>query len=280
MSAVQGCLRKMPATLTADGMVHYRLRLDESELPLNDCLGQQLTLEFSGAIFCVHCGRATRKSFDQGHCYPCFQKLAACDRCIVSPELCHFDQGSCREPDWAQGFCMTDHVVYLANSSGLKVGITRGNQLPTRWIDQGAVAAAPLVRVQSRQQAGLLEAQLKACVADKTNWRQMLKGEPTPVDFQATFGQLHEQAAPILAQLQDRFGLQALSPVLQPQVTDIRYPVQRYPDKVVSHNVEKTPLISGRLQGIKGQYLILDTGVINLRKYSGYQVAFSVQDNS
>lgn len=279
MTALQGCLRKMPVTLDDTGMAHYRLRLDDQALPLNGLLGQSIVLDFSGAIFCVNCGRATRKSFDQGHCFPCFQTLAACDRCIVSPELCHFHQGTCREPEWAQGFCMTDHLVYLANSSGLKVGITRCNQVPTRWIDQGAVAAAAFMRVQTRQQAGLLEQALKACVADKTNWRQMLRNGQPAVDFPAAFARLHAQAAPALAQLQDRFGLQALRPVDEPTVTEIRYPVHCYPDKILSHNVDKSPRISGKLQGIKGQYLLLDTGVINLRKYSGYQMAFSVQDN-
>ena len=55
-------------------------------------------------------------------------------------------------------------------------------------------------------------------------------------------------------------------------VPKLVYPVEQYPEKVKSHNLDKTPVIRGKLQGIKGQYLILDTGVINIRKYSGYEL--------
>jgi hypothetical protein len=51
------------------------------------------------------------------------------------------------------------------------------------------------------------------------------------------------------------------------------YPVLEYPLKVVSFNQEKSPSISGVLNGIKGQYRMLDNSrVINIRKYQGYEV--------
>ena len=124
---MQGVLHKMQARL--DDPVTYGMVLGDDVLPLNSLLGKPLELTWLGKISCVHCGRDTSKSFNQGYCYPCFQKLAACDSCIVSPEKCHFAAGTCREPSWAEQFCMTDHWVYLANSTGLKVGITRGNQV-------------------------------------------------------------------------------------------------------------------------------------------------------
>ncbi|MDN3639530.1 DUF2797 domain-containing protein [Simiduia curdlanivorans] len=277
MLAYTGYLEKMRVTLTeqrnAQGAqsVDYSLQLGEAIVPLNSLIGTSIRLEFSTAIACTHCGRKTKKSFSQGYCYPCFQSLAQCDRCIMSPELCHFDQGTCREPDWGQSFCMTDHVVYLANSSGLKVGITRASQIPTRWIDQGAVAAIPFARVATRQQAGLLETALKQHVADKTNWRTMLKGEQAPIDLVLGRQELAQAVAEELTQLQDRFGLQALQLVDSP-VVSITYPVQQYPEKITSLNADKNPDVVGLLQGIKGQYLVLDTGVINLRKYTGYEV--------
>ncbi len=267
----RGSLSKMAVRLGETAQ--YAFRLDEQEVPVNPLLGKRVRLEYLGAIHCTHCGRKTKKSFSQGYCYPCFTKLAQCDSCIVSPEKCHFDAGTCREPEWGECFCMTDHVVYLANSSGVKVGITRASQIPTRWLDQGASQALPIFRVATRQQSGLVEDLLRTQVADKTNWRALLKGDAVPLDLPAIRDQLLESCAEGIAALQQRFGLQAIQPVGDAEVVEIRYPVEAYPTKVASHDLEKTPVVEGILRGIKGQYLILDTGVINLRKYTAYQVA-------
>ena len=267
----RGSLSKMAVRLGETAQ--YAFRLNEQEVPVNPLLGKRVRLEFLGAIHCTHCGRKTKKSFSQGYCYPCFTKLAQCDSCIVSPEKCHFDAGTCREPEWGERFCMTDHVVYLANSSGVKVGITRASQIPTRWLDQGASQALPIFRVATRQQSGLVEDLLRTQVADKTNWRALLKGDAVPLDLPAIRDQLLESCAEGIAALQQRFGLQAIQPVGDAEVLEIRYPVEAYPTKVASHDLEKTPVVEGILRGIKGQYLILDTGVINLRKYTAYQVA-------
>ncbi|MGR4058284.1 DUF2797 domain-containing protein, partial [Pseudomonas aeruginosa] len=151
----RGALSKMTARLESNAPVQYAFRLDDREVAVNPLIGRPLRLEYLGSIFCTHCGRKTKKSFSQGYCYPCFTRLAQCDSCIVSPEKCHYEQGTCREPEWGERFCMTDHVVYLANSSGVKVGITRASQIPTRWIDQGARQALPILRVATRQQSGL-----------------------------------------------------------------------------------------------------------------------------
>lgn len=267
----RGSLSKMAVRLGETAQ--YAFRLDEQEVPVNPLLGKRVRLEFLGAIHCTHCGRKTKKSFSQGYCYPCFTKLAQCDSCIVSPEKCHFEAGTCREPEWGERFCMTDHVVYLANSSGIKVGITRASQIPTRWLDQGASQALPIFRVATRQQSGFVEDLLRTQVADKTNWRALLKGDAVPLDLPAIRDQLLESCAEGIAALQQRFGLQAIQPVGDAEVLEIRYPVEAYPTKVASHDLEKTPVVEGILRGIKGQYLILDTGVINLRKYTAYQVA-------
>lgn len=267
----RGALSKMAVRLGET--VQYAIRLDETELPINSLLGKRIRLEFLGAIHCSHCGRKTKKSFAQGYCYPCFTKLAQCDSCIVSPEKCHHEQGTCREPGWGEQFCMTEHVVYLANSSGVKVGITRATQLPTRWLDQGASQALPIFRVATRQQSGFVEDLLRSRVADKTNWRALLKGDAVPVDLPAIRDDLLASCAEGIVELQQRFGLQAIQPMGDAEVVEIRYPVEAYPTKVASHDLEKTPVVEGILRGIKGQYLILDTGVINLRKYTAYQVA-------
>ncbi len=267
----RGALTKMAVRL--DAPVQYALRLDDRELPLNPLIGQRLRLEYLGAIHCSHCGRRTKKCYAQGYCYPCMTKLAQCDSCIMSPEKCHNEAGTCREPSWGEQFCMTDHVVYLANSSGVKVGITRATQLPTRWLDQGASQALPILRVATRQQSGLVEDLLRSQVADRTNWRALLKGDAEPVDLPAVRERLFDTCREGLEALQQRFGLQAIQPLAAAEVVEMRYPVAAYPAKIASFDLDKNPVVEGTLQGIKGQYLIFDTGVINIRKYTAYQLA-------
>jgi hypothetical protein len=267
----RGALSKMAARL--DAPVQYAFRLDDQELAVNPLIGQTLRLEYLGAIHCSHCGRKTKTSFSQGYCYPCMKKLAQCDICIMSPERCHYDAGTCREPSWGEQFCMTDHVVYLANSSGVKVGITRATQIPTRWMDQGASQALPILRVATRQQSGFVEDLLRTQVADKTNWRALLKGDAAPVDLPAIRDQLFASCGAGLTELQQRFGIQAIQPLSDQQPVDIRYPIEAYPAKISSFNLDKNPIAEGTLLGIKGQYLMFDTGVINIRKYTAYQLA-------
>ena len=268
----RGAVNKM-ATELLDDAVQYQFRLGELRIPVNPLIGKTVRLEYLGAIHCVNCGRKTKTSFSQGYCYPCMTKLASCDVCIMAPEKCHYDAGTCREPSWGEQFCMTDHVVYLANSSGIKVGITRASQLPTRWLDQGASQALPIVRVATRQQSGLVEDLFRSQVADRTNWRALLKGEAQAVDLLAVRDQLFDSCAAGIHMLQARFGLQAIQPLHDVEPLQIRYPVSEYPTKVVSFNLDKTPIVEGTLMGIKGQYLIFDTGVINIRKYTAYQLA-------
>lgn len=268
-----GILRKMKSRLQSP--VDYRMRLGDEEVPMEALLGKPLQLQYSGKIYCVHCGRKTSKSFNQGYCYPCFQSLAQCDSCIIHPEKCHFDQGSCREPAWGERFCMQDHIVYLANSSGVKVGITRATQVPTRWIDQGATQALAIIRVRSRLQSGTLEVMFRQHVTDKTNWRDMLKGISKPVDLAAERDRLLKECAEEINELEQRFGFFAISVLNGIEPLSIDYPVLEYPEKISSFNFDKEALVEGTLQGIKGQYLIFDSGVINLRRFSGYEIELS-----
>lgn len=274
---MHGNLRKMMASADSNGKVSYLLRLDDEQFPLEQAIGQKVSIQFSGQISCIHCGRASKKSFSQGYCYPCFKKLAACDTCIMSPEKCHYHKGTCREPDWAEKFCMQSHYVYLSNTTALKVGITRGDQLPTRWLDQGATQARAMFLVDNRRTSGLVETLFKDEVADKTNWRNMLKGSDLNIDLAAEQERLINRLWEGLDSLQNEFGLQAIQELGDDNVThEFDYPVLEYPTKVTSINAEKTPLVEGTLMGIKGQYWMLDTGVINLRKYTGYEAAFTL----
>ena len=272
-SEARGVLRKMHSRL--ENPVRYQILLSDMVVPLNDLIEKQIKLEYSGTIYCINCGRKSRKSFNQGYCYPCFQRLAECDGCIIHPEKCHFDQGTCREPAWGQRFCMQDHIVYLANSSGLKVGITRATQIPTRWIDQGATQALAIIRVRSRLQSGILEVMFKQYVSDRTNWRAMLKGEAEPLKMEEEADRLLKECDSELKELAENFGFFAISVLNGIASVGINYPVIKYPEKVTSFNFDKDPVVEGTLLGIKGQYLIFDTGVINLRRFSGYEVQLS-----
>lgn len=268
-----GAVRKMKTEL-ADP-VQYSMILGEEAVPLNAFLGQTLGLRYHGVINCIHCDRKTSKSFSQGYCYPCFKRLAQCDTCIMSPEKCHYAAGTCREPEWGEQHCMIDHIVYLANTSGIKVGITRGTQVPTRWMDQGATQAQPIFRVDTRLHSGLVETVFKNHIADKTNWQAMLKGDADHRDLEQERIRLLAECTAEIDELQARFGLQAITVLEQHRPTVINYPVLEYPTKVKSFNLDKTPEVGGTLLGIKGQYLIFDTGVINMRKYGGYQLSLT-----
>ncbi|MFV0478587.1 MAG: DUF2797 domain-containing protein [Parahaliea sp.] len=268
-----GLLRKMQ--VEPGPPVQYKMLLDEHQELLNPLLGQTLQLDYLGVIHCIACQRKIGKSFNQGYCYPCFKRLAQCDSCIVSPQKCHYQAGTCREPEWGQTHCMIDHIVYLANTSGLKVGITRHSQLPTRWIDQGASQAQPVFRVGSRYLSGLVEVLFKEHVADRTNWQTMLKGPGDVFDLEEERQRLMVLCSEGIDVLQQEYGGQLISTIEAATTTVIDYPVLAYPLKVKAFNLDKTPSLSGTLMGIKGQYLIFDTGVINLRKYGGYKVALS-----
>ncbi|YCA16554.1 DUF2797 domain-containing protein [Kushneria sp. AK178] len=270
----------MAVTADAAGRAHYELRVGEHREGLNDWLGHDIALSFGGRIVCVNCQRPTRKSFGQGHCYPCFKRLARCDTCMMAPERCHYFQGTCREPEWGERHCFAPHVVYLAASSGAKVGITKPSQMPTRWLDQGAVQALPILSVASRRQAGMVEALFRQEISDRTHWQRMLKGETADVDLITLRDDLMERLAPGLASLRAQFAEDNIQMHGEQRVARFDYPVLAWPERVRAFNLDRTPQVEGRLMGLKGQYLILDTGVINLRKYTGYQVSVTLSARS
>ena len=273
MLSLTGRLRKMGTQHTAP--VSYELKLADGvgglqSLALNPLLGKVLSLEFSGNIHCIHCERKTNKSFAQGYCYPCFKKLAQCDTCIMKPETCHYHLGTCREPEWGEQHCFKNHLVYLASTTGLKVGITRETNMPTRWMDHGAIAALPLLKVNDPLASGLVEVTLGQTINDRTAWQRMLKNDVEDLDLQQEAKQVLTEYQPQLDALQE-----VEIETLAEQTLYFDYPVLEYPTKIKSLNLDKIPKVEGQLLGIKGQYLLLDVGVINLRKYAGYEVRFS-----
>lgn len=251
-----GILLDMIPTLDPSG-VRYSLKLSNQLIPLNDLIGGHLRLAFEGERRCIHCDRKTNKLFNSGYCWPCFQNLARNDMCQVKPHLCHYD--TCREQEWGDLHCMIPTYVYLAKSSDIKVGITRN--IPGRWMDQGAVEAVLIALVPTRKMAGELELHLSQHIQDKTNWRKMLKGEIS----QESLLEVRDRILQLIPDLYHGYLLPA-----EP-LRNFAYPVAELPDKIASHDLEKGPA-EGRLVGIKGSYLIFNTGVLNVPKFAGFRI--------
>lgn len=261
----QTVLKKMMTELNEE--VHYYLEVENDFLNLNQLLNKQIEISFVG-YECLCCG-LNKKIFRQGFCYDCFYSSAQVGDWIMKPELstAHLNIED-RDLAYEKSVQLQPHVVYLALSSDVKVGVTRKTQIPTRWIDQGASKAIEIVEVPNRYLAGITEVALKEHVSDKTNWQKMLKNDVLEADL-----------------IEEREKLKAFIPEeAQPyflanngKVVEINYPVLQYPTKISSLNLEKTPLFSGKLVGIKGQYLIFDDfTVFNVRNSEGYKVIITI----
>lgn len=225
---------------------------------VNDHLGSRLELRFTGEINCVACGRKIKKTFNQGYCFPCTRSRAEADICIIKPELCHHgeEENPCRDEAFAQEVCFHPHYLYCSLTSGVKVGITREVNIPSRWIDQGAVAAVPVALLPNRRAVGEAEKRLSdEGFKDKTHWTRMLKGNPEDRD-------LMEVADRVVERLTE-WGTEGILSPLERLEHRFEYPVLEWPQKVSSLNLDKNPTAGGVLQGIKAQYLIFDSGVIN-----------------
>lgn len=249
--------------------VRYYLNSPDQKLCVNDLLGCELEIQYKNQINCIKCGAVTKTSFAQGYCYPCFMSAPETEDCVLRPELCQAHNHIARDMEYAERNCLIDHYVYMALSGGLKVGVTRYTQKPFRWIDQGAQQAIILAKTPNRFLAGCIEVALKKHFADKTNWRKMLSG-----DLQTEINLVKEkQRAGNLLHIDFREYISTDN-----DITFINYPVRNYPIKIKSIGFDKNNVIRGILSGIKGQYLIFDSGeVINIRKHSGYLVDFSYQ---
>lgn len=263
---LQGQLHKL--TVTQGNPISYHLKLDETVL-LNDYIGKHISLVWSGEIRCISCDKKTKTSFNQGFCYNCFLTAPEASECIIRPELCRAHLGEGRDVQWEQEHHNQPHVVYLAASDVVKVGVTRTQQIPTRWIDQGAHSAIILAEVPNRYTAGVLEVELKNQFTDKTNWQKMLKNEvDDDIDLVDAKWSLEEI---LPADLMDYFSE-------DDTIHDFSYPVNVYPSKIKSLSFDKQAEVSGILQGIKGQYLLFDGDrVINMRKHTGYMISFEAE---
>ena len=259
---ITGQLRKM--THEADTPVQYFLRLDDESYSLTPKVGYRVTMRFTGKITCIECGRKTKKTYSEGYCFPCTRDLPENDICSVRPEKCQHDKGNEADREFYEKYCNIDHFVYLSQTSGVKVGITRHYNIPSRWIDQGAVKALIIAKVPRRILSGQIEVLLAKKISDRTNWRKMLSGEIEDVDFLA----MRDKMIGYIPQDLRQYAL------YEEDVQSFTYPVESVPEKISSHNLDKENEFTERLTGIKGQYLIFENRVINLRKYAGYHMDF------
>ena len=232
------------------------------EKHLNPLLGKEITVRHSGRITCVNCQREIKKTYGDGYCYPCFSTLARTDSCIIKPHTCHFHLGTCRESEWGKAHCFIEHVVYLALTSDVKVGVTGAHKLMERWGDQGAVQALVIARTPDRRTAGLIEKGLANHMPDRTNWRKLVTSEPEPVDLEAAAGRACEMVAKKMRQYL----------IAEREPVRLAYPVLNYPAKARSVNLAKEKEVSGILEGIRGQYLFVSGRAINIRRHSGFEV--------
>ncbi len=247
-----------------DDVVQYWMNLDnEKSTHLNPLIGTDIVLSWTGRIFCINCGKSIKKTFGQGFCYNCFTESAAAAPCIINPEQCEAHLGKGRDPDWEERNHNQPHYVYLAQTATIKVGVTRETQVPSRWIDQGAWRAVPIAYVPYRQLAGRIEVELKQYLSDRTDWRKMLRGENGDEDIRA----MRDMVLSFLPNDLSEFS------VGDAELVEINYPIETYPEKISTVKLEDLKGDAAKLTGIRGQYLYLDEKkVINLRKYSGYEV--------
>lgn len=267
---MEGNLRKMATELS--DQVLYGLRLydilePQDIVPLNEVVGKDISIEFLHEIHCVVTGKKIKKAFGEGMSYDAFMNSPQASPSIIRPELSRIHEGiALRDFEWEMKNHMTPHTVYLAQTAGVKVGVTRNTQIPTRWMDQGAVKAIRLAETPYRQAAGLIEVSLKDHISDKTSWQKMLKND---IEERDLIELKEEMRALVPANLQ-----QYLSN--NDNIVNLNYPVITYPPKVTSLKLDKVPYLEKKLMGIKGQYLIFDDGsVLNIRSHSGYRVKIS-----
>ncbi|NVK05685.1 MAG: DUF2797 domain-containing protein [Flavobacteriia bacterium] len=256
-----GALSKMKTNL-AD-TVGYYLEIGDDFVFMNELIGKELHLRYQGQITC-HCGDTVSAVFRMNFCKNCFFTKPEAGDSILRPELsqAHLDKED-RDLAWEKKYQLQPHLVYLANSAGLKVGVTREQQRPTRWMDQGATAAIVLAQTENRYQAGAIEVALKEHMSDKTPWQRMVKGEDQDID-------LLTEKENAMQWVPEEFKSMISD---DNTITNITYPVQEYPTKAKSVNLEKVGEVQGKLVGIRAHYLLFSSGaVMNVRSHEGRHV--------
>jgi len=259
-------LSKLRATINSS--VHYFLEDQTSSINLNEYIGKHISISWTGKIECTKCKKSTKKSFGEGFCFSCFQTAPEASPCILKPELCRAHLGEGRDLDYEIKNHLQPHVVYLACTDLVKVGVTRKTQIPTRWIDQGAAEVIVVAETENRFQAGLIEVAMKEFYTDKTNWKNMLLNKKgNQIDLVKEKWEAYEQMPSDLTTFWSE----------DDHILKIQYPVNKYPVNIASVSFDESPVVQGNLSGIRGQYLYFDERtVLNIRRHTGYEVILNL----
>lgn len=262
----QGQILKM--TSYDDRPIQYYLNLSGDLIHMNELFGKELSIRHTG-FQCVNCGE-NKPIYRMGFCKNCFFESPYASDTIIRPELstAHLGVGE-RDLEVEKAIQLQPHTVYLAYTGDVKVGVTRNTQIPTRWIDQGATFALPIARTENRYEAGMIEVALKDHLPDKTNWKKMLQddfeGEMDLADFQQKIKQYFPEDF-------QKFYSEGEN------LWKFDYPFDK-PEKVSSFTLDKKPEFTGKLTGIKGQYLGFQGGdFINVRGHEGYVIELTVKN--
>jgi hypothetical protein len=257
---MKGYLEKM--VVSYGDVVQYKLKLADELVDMNGLIGHRVSLTYLNQIKCVDCGAIIKKAYGQGFCFQCLQESPLASECILRPEKCKAHLGISRSMVWSESHCLAPHVVYLAYSSHIKVGVTRVSQIPTRWIDQGAMQAIVLANAPNRHIAGMIEVFLKQHFSDKTAWQQMLATDFVPIEI--NLENAKERAISLLPKELRQF-------VVDGELFQFHYPIVDISEKMKAVSFDKETTIEGILNGIKGQYLIFNGQLaFNVRKHTGY----------
>jgi hypothetical protein len=247
--------------------VSYFMPVGNNSIYMNELIGEKIKITFKYQINCINCSAKTKKSFHQGYCYSCFLTLPQTDEGVLHPEKDMSHLGISRNIEWAKNHSLIPHYVYLAVTGNIKVGVTRYDQVPYRWIDQGAINAIKLAKTPYRNLAGLIEVELTKHISDKTSWNKMLKTNHSDINLIS----LKKELINLLPNEFKTFE------TYDDTVTAISYPFNHNIEKFKLINLETQPEIESKLVGIKGQYLIFENGdIINIRKHNGYLIDLEI----
>jgi hypothetical protein len=245
--------------------IKYFAEINDEYINVNQLIGKNITIKNIG-YECLNC-KKNKKIFSSGFCYDCFSTSAKTGEYILHPEksTAHLNIED-RDLEYEKQVQLQPHLVYLANTGQVKVGVTRETQMPTRWIDQGAEYSLIIARTENRYLAGIIEVELKKYLSDKTNWRKMLEKNADFIDL-----------IEIKNQINNKIPNELLSYFIDNQeIYKFNYPIENYPTKINSSSFTKTKQIEGKLVGIKGQYLLFDQFVFNWRTHEGHLIELEI----
>ncbi|NPA36286.1 MAG: DUF2797 domain-containing protein [Chlorobi bacterium] len=270
---IEGVLSKMKGMPDGNNNVRYNLHFNDAVIDMNSHIGKELQFTFLNEMFCTICGVKIKHTYaGKAICRNCYHTAPEAEECLFYPEKCKAHLGIARDIKWSEEHCLIPHYVYLALSSGLKVGVTRHHQIPVRWIDQGAIKAVKIARTPNRHIAGVIEVFLKDFFADKTNWKQMMA--VSSGDFSINLSDEKKRALDLLPTELKKYSID------DDEIYEFNYPVPEVIPSPAYFSFEKEKSIKGILSGIKGQYLIFDNGkALNMNNFSGYKVEIKFSES-